>query len=121
RPRRRSERRAGGAAAHARGGPAVTRSGAISTRAARDGASAARSFRRSFRRFVRDVRGAGWAFAVVVALGISTVAGLPVREAAAHDNVVVHRRMAEESVSCVANPFYTGATVDVREGSYGED
>lgn len=39
----------------------------------------------------------------------------------AHDNTVVHRRMAEESVACVANPFYAGATADVREGSYGED
>lgn len=39
----------------------------------------------------------------------------------AHDNVVVHRRMAEESVSCVANPFYDGMSSEVREGSYGED
>jgi hypothetical protein len=38
-----------------------------------------------------------------------------------HDNAVVHRRMAEESVACVDHAFYGGSNADVREGSYGED
>ncbi len=41
--------------------------------------------------------------------------------AAAHDNVIVHRRMAQESVQIVDSPFFTPYLSDVREGSYGED
>lgn len=40
---------------------------------------------------------------------------------AAHDNVVVHRRLAELSVQQLGNPFFFPYTGDVREGSYGED
>jgi hypothetical protein len=39
----------------------------------------------------------------------------------AHDNVVVHRRMAEESVLRLNNPFFIPYVYDVKEGSYGED
>ena len=40
---------------------------------------------------------------------------------AAHDNIVVHRRLAELSVQQLGNPFFFPYTGDVREGSYGED
>lgn len=41
--------------------------------------------------------------------------------AAAHNNTIVHRRMGEESVSSLGNPFYDGFTFDVAEGSDKED
>jgi len=41
--------------------------------------------------------------------------------ALAHDNTVVHRRLAEESVRVANRTFYNGFETEVREGSYGED
>jgi len=55
--------------------------------------------------------------ASAIALFLSLVAGA----ALAHDNVIVHRRMAEESVRVADRTFYDGFGAEVREGSYGED
>jgi len=41
--------------------------------------------------------------------------------AAAHDNIYVHRKLGEWSVSSLNNPFFLPYSSEVREGSYGED
>jgi len=52
-------------------------------------------------------------------LGGSLIAWHP--RAWAHDNVVVHRRLGEESVLRLNNPFFFPYTAEVGEGSYAED
>ncbi len=58
--------------------------------------------------------------AVFAALLIAALAVLP-QAASAHDNIVVHRKLGEWSVTSLNNPFFFPYTSEVREGSYGED
>ena len=57
----------------------------------------------------------------VLAAGSIAALALFSQPASAHDNVVVHRKLAEWSVSSLNNPFFFPYAPDVREGSYGED
>ena len=52
--------------------------------------------------------------ALVAVLGVNT-------PALAHDNLVVHRGMGEESVRRLNNPFFLPYVAEVGEGSYAED
>lgn len=67
-----------------------------------------------------DVAAARMAFrrlAVVVAVAFF----LMPQASPGHDNIYVHRKLGEWSVSSLNNPFFFPYSAEVREGSYGED
>jgi len=52
---------------------------------------------------------------------IALASALAPAPSAAHDNIIVHRRLGELSVQQLGHPFFFPYVSDVKEGSYGED